>query len=310
MRIAKSREPVVLNDHSYRGHRPFGNHQRVEPAINSPETIYHEDCLKTMAWGLTKNSVDLILTSPPYDDLRDYNGHSKSWDFKQIASYIPHILKPGGVLVWIVGDSFKNSRQSCSSYRQALYFVDTVGLNLFDTMIYEKSPNASSMGDINYYMRSFEFMFIFVKGVRPKTINLIKDRKNKQAGYLKKNSTKRSTGDKLIKRVATMIKEFGRRTNIWRYQGGHHHSTNDTVAFGHPAICPEDLAADHIKTWTNPGDFVYDPFGGSGTTAKMAHQLDRKWAMSEISKEYVELAQARLKPYVDQGRMKLGETNG
>ena len=137
--------------------------------------IFNEDCLKTIS-KMPKDFVDLVVTSPPYDDLRDYDGN-KDFNFRLIVKELFKILKEGGVIVWVVGDQTKNHNESGTSFRQALFFQE-IGFNLFDTMIYLKPPRGA-VGNNKTYWQSFEYMFVFSKG-KPKTINLIKDRENNE----------------------------------------------------------------------------------------------------------------------------------
>ena len=253
--------------------------------------IYNENCLDTMR-RMPDGFVDLTVTSPPYDNLREYKGYE--FPFEEIANELYRVTKKGGVVVWVVGDATINGSETGTSFRPALYFKE-IGFSI-ETMIYEKAQ--SCFGSNTYYLQSFEFMFVLVKGSKPKTINHIIDRKNARNGFesmgiggLKKDGTK---ADRHIKEML----EYGKRKNIWRYGVG-------GGSTGHPAVFPEILANDHIYSWSNEGDIVYDPFGGSGTTAKMAHLQKRKWIMSEISAEYCELATKRLEPYLTQTMLDL-----
>jgi site-specific DNA-methyltransferase (adenine-specific) len=216
--------------------------------------------------------VQATVTSPPYDDLRDYNGYS--FDFQSIAKELYRVTKPNGVVVWVVGDSTKNGSESGTSFRQALFFKD-LGFNIHDTMIYEKnSPAYPANRNGNRYTQIFEFMFIFSKGKAK--ANLICDKVNKWAGH------KDFSG-----KLKNPVPQFSPRNNIWKY-------TTSFNGVKHPAPFPERLAQDHILTWTSEGDVVYDPFMGSGTTAKMAILNARNFIGSEISQEYVQLANKRI----------------
>jgi len=237
----------------------------------SKDTIYNEDCLITMG-GMPDGWIDLIVTSPPYDDLRAYEGYS--FDFEAIATELYRVIKPGGVIVWVVGDATKNGSESGTSFRQALYFLN-LGFNLHDTMIYEKNSSTfSARPESNRYTQVFEYMFIFSKGKI--TANLICDKINKWAGF------KDYSGN-----MANPVRQFGVRGNIWRYVT----SQNST---GHPAPFPEELAQDHIRSWSNEGDLIYDPFMGSGTTAKMARLNNRNYIGSDVSLNYCNIANSRV----------------
>lgn len=248
--------------------------------------IYNENCLDTMA-KMPDGFVDLTVTSPPYDNLRDYKGYS--FDFESIAKELFRITAVGGVVVWVVGDQTVEGSETGTSFRQALYLKE-VGFRLHDTMIYDKGKVV--FPDANRYHNCWEYMFVFSKE-RPKTTNLIADRKNKHLTERKQSSFRQKDGTIKQKEVKP-TPEIGIRYNIWQYPNGFMQSSADKIAFEHPAIFPEKLAHDHIVSWSKEGDIVYDPFMGSGTTAKMAKLLKRNYIGSEISKEYCDIAQARL----------------
>ncbi len=254
--------------------------------------IYNENCLETMK-RMEDNFVDLTVTSPPYDNLRTYTGEAE-WNFevfKEIAKELYRVTKFGGVVVWVVGDATIKGSESGTSFKQALYFKE-IGFDLFDTMIYAKPPRGA-VGNNKTYWQTFEYMFVLSKG-KPKTINLIIDRKNKESRE-GDNGTKRIENGELLKVKRGGYSEYGRRTNIWEYGTGKGQSTKDNIAFEHPAIFPEQLANDHIISWSNEGDLVYDPFMGSGTTAKMSILNNRNWVGSEISSEYCKIIEERVK---------------
>lgn len=239
--------------------------------------------------GFPAECVDLVVTSPPYDSMRTYGDHG--WNFDALSHQLKGVLKPGGVLVWIVGDKTTGSNESGTSMRQALH-LRSIGLNLHDTMIYEKSGAFERHGH-KTYPQAFEFMFVFAKG-QPKTFNIIRDQQNAKAGAKHKPWLRQQDGS--MKRGPSWgkeIREVGARTNIWRYNTGWT-SAEEKLAFEHPAIMPEALAADHIASWSNPGDVVLDPFAGSGTTLKAAKALNRQWCGIEINPEYCAIAEARL----------------
>jgi site-specific DNA-methyltransferase (adenine-specific) len=253
---------------------------------------------------LPDNSVDLVVTSPPYDTLRSYkdlvkdmeekfNGYS--FPFEQIATELSRVVKKGGVVVWVVGDAVIKGSETGSSFRQALYFMQQ-GFKLHDTMIYEKNGSSfPARRDGNRYSQLFEYMFVFSNGAKPKTANLICDKPNRWAGYTHfGKGTIRNKKGELIERNIKPIPDFSPRNNIWKYNTGKNYSTKDKVAFEHPAIFPEALVQDHILTWTTPGDVVLDPFNGSGTTTKLALLNDRQYIGMEISSEYCDIAEERL----------------
>lgn len=253
--------------------------------------IYNENCLETMK-KIPDNFVDLIVTSPPYDKLRDYNGYD--FDFENIAKEMFRIVKDGGVVVWVVKDSVIEGSKSLNSFKQAIYFNE-IGFRIYDVMIYAK--NGVNFPTPNRYYDCFEYMFILSKS-KPKSINLIKDRKN---NYVGKKSSKSSTarqknGNKKSRSESfyNPVNEYGIRWNIWDYNTGFMHSSKDKEAFDHPAIFPENLCQDHIISWSNENDIIYDPFMGSGTTAKMAIINNRNYIGSEISEEYCKIIYDRI----------------
>ena len=235
--------------------------------------IYNEDCIQTMN-RMPDNFIDLTVTSPPYDNLRTYNGYS--FDFETIAKELYRVTKEGGVLVWIVGDATIKGSESGTSFKQALYFIEC-GFNLHDTMIYEKNSSTYPANNkSNRYSQIFEYMFILSKG-KPNKTNLIKDKANKWAGH------KDFSG-----KLKNPVPDFSPRNNIWKYTTSFNDKTN------HPAVFPEQIAKDHIITWSDKGDLIYDCFMGSGTTAKMALSNERNYIGSEISKEYCHIIEERI----------------
>jgi len=248
--------------------------------------LINGDCLDVMA-NMDLESIDLTVTSPPYDQLRDYKGFS--FNFEGVADQLFRVTKKGGVVVWVVGDSVIKGSESLSSFKQALYFKE-IGFNVHDTMIYEKS--GSSLPDPTRYFQSFEYMFVLSKG-RPKTVNKIYDVKNKNVGHKTTPHVRERNGE-MTSRVKREIPEYSYRRNIWKIGVGYMNTTKDKFAYEHPAMFPEKLAQDHIYTWSNRGDVVLDPFCGSGTTCKMAKMLERNYIGIEISQEYLEIARKRL----------------
>ena len=259
---------------------------------------YIEDCITTLTNRIPDNTINLVLTSPPYDNIRSYS-NNYCFDFETVAKLLTQKLAVGGVIVWVVSDASIKGSETGTSFRQALYFKDICGLRLHDTMLYMKNTSAHpARRDGKRYSQIFEYMFVFSKNV-PKTANLICDKKNKWVGTNnwgdRKDRIVANNDNFLIKKKPKAIHEFSPRTNAWTYVVGKGHSGTDDIAYEHPAIFPEPLARDHIITWTNAGDIVYDPFVGSGTTLKTAKQLGRNFIGSEINSEYEDLIKRRLK---------------
>lgn len=255
-----------------------------EPGI----TIYNADCRDILPH---LEPVDLVLTSPPYDDLREYGGHK--FNFEDIAQSIKQKLLDGGCLVWIVGDAVKDGNETLTSFRQAIYFQE-LGLKMHDTMIYQKME--AFISSKNRYNQCFEYMFVFSNG-NIKTANLIRDRKNKFPNIVQ-HGTRREKNGNLRQRIVPIMKDFGARNNIWIYGTGKYKSTDQLFCHEHPAIFPDKLANDHILSWSNPGDIVLDPFCGSGTAVRSAKSLGRKAIGIEIEEKYCEIAVKRLQQEV------------
>lgn len=262
-------------------------------------TLYNGNCINVMQDLINDGKrVNLTITSPPYDQIYNYNNSlSWNWDiFKEIAKLLYDITDEGGIVVWVVNDQMKNGSESGTSFRQALYFME-IGFRLHDTMIYAKNnpvPNAGTR-----YQQSFEYMFVFSKG-KPKTTNILREpRSNKwndKRCFRKEkrfNRSKEGTFD-VKKDFHFDINEHVPRRNIWYYSVGLNGSTKDREAFKHPAVFPEKLAQDHILSWSNEGDVVFDPFMGSGTTGKMSILNGRNFIGIELVGEYFEIAKNRL----------------
>ncbi|MBI3305648.1 transcriptional repressor LexA [Candidatus Nomurabacteria bacterium] len=262
--------------------------KNMEPLIFRMNEIICGDAVEVMK-VMPPDSIDLVVTSPPYDELRNYNGYR--FNFEGMAHGLFRVMKKGGVVVWIVGDQTIKGDETGTSFRQALYFKQ-VGFNLFDTMIYLKTPRGA-VGNNKTYWQAFEYMFMLSKGT-PKTINLIKDRENKDERD-GDNGTKRLHDGTLLKLKRAGYSKYGRRTNVWEYLIGKGHSASDDIAYKHPAIFPEKLVQDHITSWSNPGDVVFDPMCGSGTTCKMARLHKRNFIGIDISSEYCKIAEERLR---------------
>jgi DNA modification methylase len=260
--------------------------------------IINEDSVNALK-KLPSDCIDLTVTSPPYDDIRDYNGFNFTDSAVNIIiQELYRITKIGGVVVWVVGDSTIDGSESGSSFRQALKFMEA-GFKLHDTMIYEKNTSsfpAKRLG--NRYTQIFEYMFVFCKG-KIKTANLICDKPNKWAGHTNwgKNTNRLKNGELKETTDIKPVPDFSPRNNIWHYNVGKGFNSSDKESHEHPAIFPEKLAEDHILSWSNEGDIVLDPFSGSGTTCKMAKKNNRKYIGIDISEQYCKLAETIITKY-------------
>lgn len=252
--------------------------------------IHNMDCIEGMKL-LHDNFVDLTVTSPPYDDLRTYNGYV--FNFEETAKELYRVTKQGGIVVWVVSDSTVKGSETGTSFKQALFFKE-IGFNLHDTMIYHKD-NPPPIGGKSRYYSAFEYMFILSKG-KPKTFNeIVVPKRNKWNDKRTKRyrAIQRDKDGSFIKKEIE-IKDEVKKQNVWTYVVSGGSSATDKVAYKHPAIFPEKLAEDHILSWSNERDIIFDPFMGSGTTAKMAKINNRQYLGFEISPEYVNVANERL----------------
>ena len=240
---------------------------------------------------LPKASVQLVMTSPPYNDCRRYEGRVTAWDFEATATELERTLCSGGVICWNVGSQVVDGSETLTPFKQAIYFVDQCGLRLHDTMIYEKL-NFSHPERVRYH-QVFEYVFILSKG-DPRCFNPIKDKKNLTAGCvgnLGVNTFTERDGSKSV-RSKKVTAEYGMRGNVWR--GKTRGQEDMCEELPHPAMMPKWLARDLILSWSNPGDTVLDPLCGSGTTLKQALEVGRNAIGIEISKVYCALIQQQI----------------
>ena len=247
------------------------------------------DCLEMMKL-IPGGSVDLTVTSPPYDNLRTYNDSLDDWGppkWEAILFELFRLTKFGGVVVWVVGDAVLKGSETGTSFKQALYAA-SIGFNLHDTMIWQKTKIVPMDFKCNRYYQEFEYMFVFSKG-KPSTCNYIKIdsiHAGKKAVSINRAANGEMRLDRVEKQKGRTVANTKTKGNIWAY-------SNKTIA-GHPAPFPEDLALDHIISWSNPGDTVFDPLMGSGTAGVAAAYTGRKFIGIERDDKYFAIAQKRI----------------
>lgn len=261
---------------------------------DSAVTIYHGDCREVLP--SLEMGIDLVVTSPPYDDLRTYG--DLQWSFEETAQLLWRVVAPGGVVVWVVGDQTKDGSESGTSFKQALRFKE-IGFRLHDTMIYEKL--ACTYPSHTRYYAAFEYMFIFSKN-EPRSVTLLRDARNATAGSVMSVSQRSRRRDGSLQRAtgsgSHVVPSHSIRTNVWRYSPGFMKSAKEKYIFEHPAIFPEDLAKDHVHSWSAAGDLILDPFMGSGTTLRAAKDLNRRAIGIELEEKYCEIAAKRMRQEV------------
>lgn len=246
--------------------------------------VYNMDCVQFMGL-MPEGMFDLVVTSPPYDNLRDYKGYS--FDADKTIEALYRVMKPGGVVVWVVGDATVNGSETGSSFKQALKAM-SCGFRLHDTMIWNKGSFSAVGALASRYAPVFEYMFVWSKGA-PKTFNPLKDRKNKIQGKISGTIRQRDGSLKPMSSAGKERNEYGQRFNIWECS-----PIKQSGEDKHPAPFPESLVADHIYSWSNPGDMVFDPFCGSGTTGKICKLMNRMFVGTDISEEYCVMARKRI----------------
>ena len=253
-------------------------------------TIITGNCVEVMR-SFDNSSVDMCITSPPYDNLRTYKGYS--FPFEEIVIELYRVIKDGGIVVWVVSDATIDGSETGTSFRQALKFME-VGFNLHDTMIFKKT-NPIPQIYRKRYNNEFEYMFVFSKG-NVKTHNPIKV-PCLHAGLELKGTTYKnfSVGVQKREKLANPVKQEKIKGNIWEYVVGKNVVDQETKK--HPAPFPYALAKDHILSWTNENDVVLDPMCGSGTSCAAAHDLGRRYIGIDISEEYCQLAKERIKKH-------------
>jgi site-specific DNA-methyltransferase (adenine-specific) len=291
----KKKKPTLIIEEEEKIENSIETSTKIDNLVNK---IIWDDSEKALK-KFPNNYIDLTITSPPYDDIREYKGyHFDNLTLHNIIVELYRITKVGGIIVWVVGDSTINGSESGTSFRQALKFME-IGFKLHDTMIYEKNTSSfPAKRNGNRYTQIFEYMFIFSKD-KPKTANLICDKPNKWAGHTNwgKNTNRLKSGELKETTDIKPVPDFSPRNNIWKYNIGKGFNSSDKESHQHPAIFPEQLAEDHILSWSNEGDIVLDPFSGSGTTCKMAKKNKRNYIGIDISEEYCKLAEIILNKY-------------
>lgn len=238
---------------------------------------------------LPAESVDLVLFSPPYDGVRDYKG---SWaiDLPALGAGLLRVVKDGGFAAVVIGDGTKNQRKSMTTFRTAVAWEDA-GWSLFESVIYSRDGRPGAWWSTRFRV-DHEHILLFFKGKRPRAVDHHAGLRvpSKHAGKTW-TGTQRMTDGSLIRTTATVAADKCRGT-IWHYATSN--TEGNRVKAKHPATFPDALARDLILALSAPGETVYDPMMGSGTTCVVAAQEGRRWLGNDCAAEYVEVASQRL----------------
>ena len=257
-------------------------------------TLLNADCADALR-DIESLSIDLTVTSPPYDNLRDYNGNVQDWNydkFKSVADELFRVTKDGGVVVWVVSDATIDGTETGSSFMQALYFKE-IGFNLHDTMIWNKPNPMPRDTRIPRYWQSFEYMFVLSKGKPEHFTFLLEDSKHfgKASVFHQRKADGTFRDDRQVKTCNNVCKEKKPRGNVWSINT----IASNSERTGHPAQFPLQLAIDHVLSWSHENDTVLDCFMGSGTTGVACVKYNRNFIGIEIDKQYFEIAEKRIK---------------
>lgn len=270
------------------------------PPFDQMNCVHLGDCVDGMR-GLPESCIPLTVTSPPYGNLRKYGGHL--FDFEAVAQELWRVTAPGGVVVWVVADHVKGGTETGDVCRQQLRFQE-LGFRAHEKLVMSKSYRLPQK--TRYFGDCLEFALVLSKG-KPRSINLLRDKENSTPGQCRRFSQMAPDGRRSVSTKKYTVGRYGVRGKVWYYPRGGQLTTSDRAAFQQTAPMPVEMARDHIRSWSRPGDLVFDPFLGSGTTAKMALLNDRRYLGYEVHEPYFEIAQRRLVNARSEYRRRLDE---
>lgn len=267
--------------------------------------VYCGDCVKLMKL-LPDSTIDLVVTSPPYDKIRDYNG-SIHFDLHKTGQEIFRVLKSGGIAVMVIQDQTKNFGKSLTSFKTIIDWCDNIGFKLFETIIYRKNGSEGVWWTKRFRV-DHEYMPIFLKGKKPQYFNKEPLKiPSKHGGKVMTGSGSRKTNGETQKTVTRAINFKKCRGTIWNYLMA---GDKNPLKRKHPAVFPDKIPYDFIQCFCPEEGIVLDPFAGSGSTLVMAKKLRRSFIGFDIVPEYCELARERLKTeFVNQDQINLFSNN-
>ena len=256
-------------------------------------TLHCGDCLPVLA-RLPEASVDLTVTSPPYDALKRYDTPAIV-DLLKLGSALFRVTKPGGVCALVIGDSARHFAKSLTSFRLAVTWCDKCGWRLFETCLYHRNGTPGPWWRSRFRV-DHEYIPLFFKGERPATFHkealMIPTRHGGQRVSHRPFPRKLTAANRLLPTMPRLIQPMKCRGTVWDYATSS--SERNRLKLQHPATMPDALAADLIRGFSNAGDVVLDPLMGSGTTCVMAHRLGRRYLGMDVSPTYCALARQRL----------------
>lgn len=256
--------------------------------MNIINTIICGDAVEVLK-TLPDESVDLVVTSPPYDELRVYNGFSL--DLHAVGVELYRVMKDGGIVAMVIQDSTKDFGKSLTSFRTIVDWCDNIGFKLFETCIYHKNGTEGAWWKSRFRV-DHEYMPIFLKGRKPQYFNKEPLKiPSKHGGKVMSGSGNRKTDGTTTAVVRREINPMKCRGTVWDYLMA---GDKNPLKRRHPAVFPDKIPFDFIKCFCPEGGVVLDPFVGSGSTAVMAKVLERKYIGIDISREYCDLAEERL----------------
>lgn len=273
--------------------------EKTDKKVLDINQIHNMDCVEGMKL-LPDNSVDLVVTSPPYDNLRQYNGFS--FDLNATGKQIYRVLKDGGIAVVVIQDQTKDFGKSLTSFRMILDWCDNLGFKLFETLIYRKHGTEGAWW-VKRFRVDHEYMPVFLKGGKPLFFD--KDPvkiKSKHGGKVMTGSGNRKTNGKTTETVTRPINDTKCPGTVWEYLMA---GDKNPLKRKHPAVFPDKIPLDFIQVFCPPGGLVLDPFMGSGSTAVAALKTDRNFIGFDISEEYINLANQRISLEKMQPRLNL-----
>ncbi len=242
---------------------------------------------------LDANSVQTVITSPPYFQLRKYEagkeeiGNEPTLDqyvqsLMDVFAGVRHVLKPDGTFWLNLGDTMKNGSLLGMPWKVAFAMKDA-GWCLRSEIVWAK-PNPMPESAKNRPTRSHEKLFLFTQKKSGYKFNQLKE-PAVYAGVSRGGSTNRY--EQNASGMDAKVYDTRNKRDVWSVKPA-------TLSGAHFAIFPDDLIAPCIEAGSDPGNVVLDPFSGSGTTGVVARKLGRDYIGVELSVKYAQLSKERI----------------